>query len=604
MWLTHGNQTQAEEIIDTNNTYRLNDSYPSVVYQGSCQNAWPENSGNLAFRILQRGAITTVGATRDSFYYPGQTNYSIWGSIGSLAYRYSRNLAVYRQSCGIALSNAKQQDEIFTPNATRMTLLGDPSIVPFVEPDATPPTPDPMSWAVEPYESGSGAISMTAATAVDNVNSGVEYYFQCVSGGGHDSGWQSSPVYADTSVTQLVNSYRVKARDLSDYENETAYSTEAIVAIAPYPYGGQARAIPGKIEAQYFDVGGQGVTYFDTTAGNSGEQFRPGEDVDIIITTDDSSGYAIDNIEDGEWLLYTVNSTAAKSDLSARVASSQAGGQIRVRLDEDLLATIDVPDTGGLDTYQTVSLTGVVLPERANAVLKLEFVGSGFRLNWIALQSQMPYPGTPLAIPGRIQFEDFDTGGQYISYFDVTTQNAGAEYRPEEYVDIMAITDGDADFCVYATATEWLEYTCSVEAAGFYTIIVRHTSNFATQELTVSIDDDVRAIFGLAKTGGWNNWQDTLVSNVYLDGGEHVLRFTMTQSTGMLNYVDFTLTRKINTADINRGGLVDMEDFMILSSQWKGTPGTPSADIAPAGGDGIVDSLDLMVLIENWLSAE
>jgi hypothetical protein len=595
-WLTHGNQTLASEVIDTDNTWRLNDSYPSAVYQGSCQNAWPENSANLAFRILQRGAITAVGATRDSFYDVGQTNFAGGGSIGTLAYRYSRNMAAYRQTCGVALCNAKQQDYIYPPNATRMTLLGDPSILVMVDPDFVAPTPNPMTWAAEPNESGPGAVTMTATTAEDNGGTGVQYYFQCVSGGGRDSGWQGSPVYTDTSVVQLVNSYRVKARDLSDHKNETAYSTEAFVTIEPYPYENQLRTIPGKIQAQYFDVGGQDVTYYDTTVGNSGSQLRTREDVDIVAVTDGSANYAIDNIETGEWLLYTVNSSAVVTSLYARVASTQAGNQIHVWLDDQLLGTINVPNTGSLTVWQNAVITGLTLPEREKASLRLEFVGSGFRLNWIAFQNQSPYLGNPFVLPGHIEFEDFDIGGQDISYYDTTLTNTYGSYRPSEDVDIMAITGG---YGVYMSANDWMEYTCSNEP-GFYTLVIRHTSNQLAQTLTLSDEEGTLATVTLPKTSGWSNWQDTTVSNVYLPGGqERVLRFKMTASIGLLDYVDFI--REYNTADINQQGLVDMEDFLILSSQWQGEPNEPSADIAPEPADNWVDLLDLITLSENWL---
>jgi hypothetical protein len=596
-WLTHGNQTSASEVINTGDTWQLNDSYPSAVYEGSCQNAWPENSGNLAFRLLQRGAITTVAATRNSFYDVSQTNFAGGGSIGTLAYRYSRNMVVNRQTCGVALCNAKQQDYIYPPNAVRMTLLGDPSIFVMVDPDFVPPTPNPMTWAAEPNEIGPGVVTMTATTAEDNGGTGVQYYFQCVSGGGRDSGWQSSPTYTDTSVVQLINSYRVKARDLSDHKNETAFSEEAVVTIQPYSYPGQTLMIPGKIQAQYFDVGGQGITYYDTTPGNSGGSLRTREDVDIVAITDGSANYAIDNIQTGEWLLYTISSTADQTSLYARVASTQAGGQILVWLDDQLLGTVNVPNTGSLTAWQNVVLTGLTLPDKQNALLKLEFVGTGFRLNWIAFQNQSPYLGYASMIPGQIQFENFDLGGQDISYYDTTAGNSYGEYRPGEDVDIMSVPGG---YGVYMSANDWMEYTCTIEP-GFYTVLVRHTSNYAAQTLTLSDGPEVVATFTLPKTSGWSNWQDTTVSNVFLSGGEdQVLRFRMAVSTGLLDYVDFI--RQYNAADLNKAGLVDMEDFSVLSSQWLGEPNEPSADIAPEGGDNWVDLLDLIGLSENWLS--
>lgn len=91
-------------------------------------------------------------------------------------------------------------------------------------PDNNPPTPDPMTWAIVPYATGSTSIAMVATTASDV--SGVEYYFACTSGGGHDSGWQDSTTYEDTGLSPNTQyTYQVKARDKSINQNETTYST-------------------------------------------------------------------------------------------------------------------------------------------------------------------------------------------------------------------------------------------------------------------------------------------------------------------------------------------------------------------------------------------
>jgi len=59
---------------------------------------------------------------------------------------------------------------------------------------------------------------------------------------------------------------------------------------------------------------------------------------------------------------------------------------------------------------------------------------------------------------------------------------------------------------------------------------------------------------------------------------------------------------KCNGADISGNGKVDMEDFAILASQWLGTAGNPSADIAPERYyDGEVDILDLAAFSAYWL---
>ena len=49
---------------------------------------------------------------------------------------------------------------------------------------------------------GSHAAEMEAKEAIDAWGWEVEYYFECVHGDGHDSGWQKSRVYMDTGLSK------------------------------------------------------------------------------------------------------------------------------------------------------------------------------------------------------------------------------------------------------------------------------------------------------------------------------------------------------------------------------------------------------------------
>jgi hypothetical protein len=109
--------------------------------------------------------------------------------------------------------------------------------------DVIPPYLDPAIWSSPPAPVGGFSVTMTAMTATDP--SGVEYYFACTSGGGHDSGWQDSPTYTDTGLTHSTTyGYQVKVRDKSPGQNETAlftppaFATTEFVAIDPL-------AVPG-----------------------------------------------------------------------------------------------------------------------------------------------------------------------------------------------------------------------------------------------------------------------------------------------------------------------------------------------------------------------
>ncbi|MEJ5259472.1 MAG: carbohydrate-binding domain-containing protein [Anaerohalosphaeraceae bacterium] len=369
------------------------------------------------------------------------------------------------------------------------------------------------------------------------------------------------------------------------------------------PWGGMARGLPGRVEAEDFDFGGPGYAYWDTTAGNSGGAYRTYESVDIVAVTDGSAGYAVDSIESGEWLTYTVSTQPSVGNLFvyARAASIQSGGQIRVWLDADLLATVAVPNTGSLTAWQTVKASCLPLPQKDQAVLKLEFVGSGFRMNWIEIARQVPYWGSPFLLPGRIEMEDFDIGGQGVSYFDTTPGNSYGGYRTDVDVDIMTIWDGGAGFGVFMESGEWLEYTCSVQP-GLYALRIRYTTNQAVPSLQLldSTAGTLLADISLASTGGWSSWQDAVIEGISLSNGpDRGLRFVLNSPHVLVNNVEFI--RRYNPADLNRSGLVDLEDFSILSSQWLGEPGEPSADTAPSGGDGWVGLEDLADLADNWL---
>src|SRR5690349_7524108 len=84
---------------------------------------------------------------------------------------------------------------------------------------------------------------------------------------------------------------------------------------APYvgtPYTGSPLAVPGILEAENFDLGGEGVAYHDNTPGNQGGQYRLNENVDIFLSNDPlGGGYIVKNFENGEWLNYTISVPSA-----------------------------------------------------------------------------------------------------------------------------------------------------------------------------------------------------------------------------------------------------------------------------------------------------
>ncbi|MFC1677759.1 agmatine deiminase family protein, partial [Planctomycetota bacterium] len=101
-------------------------------------------------------------------------------------------------------------------------------------PDTNVPEPNIMTWNILPYATGTTSISMTATTATDDTTP-VYYYFECTTNGDANSTWQLSETYEATGLDPSTEyTFRVKARDSSPAQNETAWSTaESATTNAP-----------------------------------------------------------------------------------------------------------------------------------------------------------------------------------------------------------------------------------------------------------------------------------------------------------------------------------------------------------------------------------
>jgi hypothetical protein len=302
------------------------------------------------------------------------------------------------------------------------------------------------------------------------------------------------------------------------------------------PYSGTAIALPGTIQAENYDKGGEGVAYHDTTAGNSGGVYR-NDGVDIKATTDSSGSYNIKSVRATEWLNYSVSVAAAGSySVAFRVASSGTGGTVHLMLDgTNVSGSVALPNTGSWDTWQTVTKTGVALSAGTH-ILKLVVDANGSSgaaadINWIKISSSAstgsstPFTGTAVSLPGTIQAENYDKGGEGVAYHDTTAGNSGGVYRSDG-VDIKATTDSSGSYNIKSVrATEWLNYSVSVAAAGTYSVAFRVASSGGGGTVHLTLDGaNVTGSVALPNTGSWNTWQTVTKTGVTLSAGAHILK--------------------------------------------------------------------------------
>lgn len=140
------------------------------------------------------------------------------------------------------------------------------------------------------------------------------------------------------------------------------------------PYQGRVREIPGLIEAEDFDEGGEGVAYHDQEPEQLEKHQPPYREtgVDLEWREDASGKFNLGWTRPGEWLIYTVDVKESGSyRIEMRVACDKRGGQFRLEFNGvDKTGAIEVPDTGGWKIMKPFSKSGVKL-EAGRFAMKL-----------------------------------------------------------------------------------------------------------------------------------------------------------------------------------------------------------------------------------------
>jgi subtilisin family serine protease len=343
-----------------------------------------------------------------------------------------------------------------------------------------------------------------------------------------------------------------------------AVTVHVVVPPSSTPFGGTAAPIPGLIEAENFDDGGEGIAYHDLTPGNQGGQYRQ-TDVDIETCTDIGGGYSLGFVQASEWLKYSVSvATAGSYTLEARLASPGTGATFHVEVDGvDATGSTAMPNTGGWQTWRTIGVATVPLAAGPH-VLRLVFDTNGTtgwfgNVNWLRWTvpngnpppgppTPTPFGGTAAVIPGLIEAENFDDGGEGVAYHDSTPGNSGGQYRQTD-VDIETCLDVGGGYSIgYITAGEWLKYSVSVATTGSYTLEARVASPGAGGTFHVEVDGvNATGPLMVPNTGGWQTWKSVTVTNIPLTAGPHMLRLAFDAKGvfgwfGNVNWLRWTLS--------------------------------------------------------------
>jgi beta-glucanase (GH16 family) len=244
----------------------------------------------------------------------------------------------------------------------------------------------PMAVITSPTEGDNppaGDIEISAeASDSDGSIVTVEFYE-----GENYLGEDTSAPYSFTWYSVPVGCHSIVAKAIDDggsFGTDTANITVGI-GCGQEPYFGTPFVTPTKIEAEDFDLGGEGVAYHDTSPGNTGNAYRTSEDVDVQVCTDAGGGYNLGWVIESEWLEYTIDVPAAgEYPIEVRVASQSIGGKFHLEFDGfNKTGDVIVPVTGGWQTWQTVSTTAML--DAGVQLLKFVPIVEGFNINYIEI---------------------------------------------------------------------------------------------------------------------------------------------------------------------------------------------------------------------------
>jgi hypothetical protein len=179
-------------------------------------------------------------------------------------------------------------------------------------------------------------------------------------------------------------------------------------------------------------------------------------------------------------------------------------------------------------------------------------------------------------IPGKVECEFYDRGGENIAYHDMDSINNGSgklnpangnflnEFRMNEGVDISYTKTNNIDdnpfnlskplqdqlYVGWTKPGEWINYSVVVRRSGLYTIALMYTSN---GNGTIEIDIDGKPTSGPLKVSSthndadtvawrqWHHWNKTdSLTTLDITKGKHVLTLHTTGNGNMnFDYIEF-----------------------------------------------------------------
>ncbi len=147
-------------------------------------------------------------------------------------------------------------------------------------------------------------------------------------------------------------------------------------------------------------------------------------------------------------------------------------------------------------------------------------------------------------VPGRVQAEDYGTGGEGVDYHDTEAENLGGKYR-NDGVDIETCTDTGGGYNVgYFAPGEWFNVYLNVTSEDDYYANTRIACGWVgTKRLKLTIDGGITSTLSFTWDDGWQTWHSVELPLGHLTTGSHHIKIENNLYAGSsgefnINYLD------------------------------------------------------------------
>ncbi|MFY0601510.1 MAG: carbohydrate-binding protein [Cyclobacteriaceae bacterium] len=380
-----------------------------------------------------------------------------------------------------------------TVNFSSETSEGGPDGWEWTFDGGTPPTSNAQNPAIVYNEAGTYLVALRVTREANNAGISVvdSTYITVVDG----------PVsnFEAVSATEINVGESVTFRNLSLSGSTLEWAFDG---------GSPATSTAAEVEVTYSEVGVYDVSLTSTLNGSSDTKT---EEAMVTVTLPDM---VADFTVDSESVIEGASVTF--SDATTNGPDSWAwtfeGGDIETSTEQNPVVTYAVAGT------YTVTLSATRASDMFNSSVE--------KVGFITVSAE------PFAVPGVVQFKDWNAGGQGVGYND-TDANGPVVEGDEANPNIGFTSDG-----------EWLEYTIDVAEAATYKVdFVTASNNANPGQVKLQTDDGVSDLseqIDFPNTGGWQAYTTTSTT-VVLPAGVQVIRFF--QVRGGSNYRTMTFSK-------------------------------------------------------------